>query len=135
MAVSDHIDHLLVLEALKMALKERKITNAQGKLIHHSDKGVQYCSRPYTDLLKFHGIRISMSHKGSPWENGFAESFFKTLKTNEVYLNEYENIYDAKQNIFNFIEKVYNQKRLHSSLGYQSPEEFENSLTLKTQSS
>jgi len=126
--LSDHIDHLLVLEALKIALKERRITHAQEKLIHHSDKGVQYCSHDYTDLLKFHGIRISMSHKGAPWENGFVESFFKTLKINEVYLNEYENIYEAKHNIFNFIEKVYNQKRLHSSLDYRSPDEFEKKL-------
>lgn len=126
--LSEHLDHLLVLEALKMALRERGITNAGQKLVHHSDKGIQYCCREYTDLLKFHGIKISMSQKGAPWENGYIESFFKTLKTNEVYLNEYEDIYEAKDNIFNFIEKVYNQKRLHSSLNYESPDEFEKKL-------
>jgi len=126
--LSENIDHLLTLEALKMALRERKITDAKETLIHHSDKGVQYCAYAYTDLLKFHGIRISMSNKGAPWENAFAESFFKTLKTNEVYLNEYEDIYEAKTNIFNFIKKVYNQKRLHSSLDYQTPNEFEKKL-------
>lgn len=126
--LSEHIDHTLALEALKMALKERKLADAKEKLIHHSDKGVQYCSHAYTDLLKFHGIKISMSSKGAPWENAFAESFFKTLKTNEVYLNEYEDILEAKDNIFNFIKKVYNQKRLHSSLDYQSPDEFEKKL-------
>jgi len=123
--LSEHIDTDLVVTALKMAIKERKITNANNQIIHHSDKGVQYCSIKYTDLLKFHGIRISMSDKGSPWQNGFVESFFKTLKTNEVYLNDYQNIREAKQNLFKFIEQVYNQERLHSSLGYLPPSEFE----------
>jgi len=66
-----------------------------------------------------------MSNPGSPWQNGVAESFFKTLKTNEVYLNDYQNIYEAKQNLFKFINQIYNQERLHSSLGYLPPNEFE----------
>lgn len=123
--LSKNIDKDLALKALRMALRERRITNANNKLIHHSDQGVQYASKAYTDLLKFHGIRISMSRAGCPWENGVAESFFKTLKTNEVYLNDYQNIYEAKDNLFRFINKVYNQERLHSSLGYLPPCEFE----------
>lgn len=123
--LSRHIDADLVVTALKMAIKERGITNANNQLIHHSDQGVQYCSHEYTSLLEFHGIRVSMSSPGAPWQNGFAESFFKTLKTNEVYLNDYQNIYEAKQNLFKFINQIYNQERLHSSLGYLPPCEFE----------
>lgn len=129
--LSRHIDSQLVMTALKMAIKERRITNAHQTLIHHSDQGVQYCSYDYTNLLDFHGIRISMSSSGSPWQNGFAESFFKTLKTNEVYVNDYQNIYEAKLSLFNFISKIYNQERLHSSLGYLPPSEFENNWQQK----
>ncbi len=130
--LSRNINKQLVIEALKMAIKERKVTNAKNKLIHHSDQGVQYCSHDYTNLLKFYGIRISMSRTGSPWENGIAESFFKTLKTNEVYLNDYQNIWEAKNNLFKFIDQVYNSRRLHSSLGYLPPDEFEQ-LTIKNE--
>ncbi len=128
--LSKDMDVELVLTALKMAVKERKITNANDQLIHHSDQGVQYCSHEYTDLLQFHGIRISMSNLGSPWQNGRAESFFKTLKSNEVYLNDYQNIWEAKKNLFKFIEDVYNAKRLHSSLGYVPPNEYEETLKI-----
>lgn len=126
--LSKDMDTALVVTALQMALKERRITNANNQLIHHSDQGVQYCSKEYTDLLKFYGIRISMSSLGSPWQNGRAESFFKTLKQNEVYLNDYQNIYEAKTNLFKFIDDVYNSKRLHSSLGYLPPDEFEQNV-------
>lgn len=126
--LSKDMDIGLVLTALKMAIKERRVVNADQKITHHSDHGVQYCSYEYTDLLKFHGIRISMSDLGSPWQNGRAESFFKTLKTNEVYLKDYRNIYEAKANLFKFIDDVYNAKRLHSSLDYISPNEFEEKL-------
>ena len=132
--LSQHIDTDLVLEALKMAIKIRRITDAHQTLIHHSDQGVQYASIDYTGLLKFHGIRISMSNAGSPWENGIAESFFKTLKTNEVYLNDYQNIYEAKQNLFKFINQVYNSNRLHSSLGYLPPNEFEQEFMTQAES-
>jgi len=131
--LAEAIDHYLTAAALKMAIKTRGIVNAQGKLIHHSDKGVQYCDEDYTGLLGLHGIKVSMSRKGSPWENGIAESFFKTLKREEVYLNEYENIEEARANISRFIEKVYNEKRLHSSLGYLPPIEFENQTLTITQ--
>jgi len=123
--LSRNIDSSLVTTALKRAIKERRVSSEKAQIIHHSDRGVQYCSYEYTDLLDFHGIRISMSNPGSPWENGFAESFFKTLKTNEVYLNDYQNIWEAKTNLFRFIDEVYNQERLHSSLGYLPPSEFE----------
>lgn len=123
--LSKNIDSDLVVTALKMAIKERGITDAHQTLIHHSDQGAQYCSYDYTNLLDLHGIRISMSNPGSPWQNGFAESFFKTLKTNEVYLNDYQNIWEAKQNLFKFINEIYNLERLHSSLGYLPPNEFE----------
>ena len=128
--LAEAIDHYLTAAALKMALKNRGIVNAQGKLIHHSDKGVQYCDDDYTGLLDLHGIVISMSRKGSPWENGIAESFFKTLKKEEVYLNEYENIEAARANISRFIKTVYNEKRLHSSIGYLPPDEFENQILI-----
>jgi len=130
--LSDSLDHRLALTALTMALKDRNIKDANNALFHHSDQGVQYCCQDYVTTLKAHNIKISMSTKGAPWENSLAESFFKTLKQEEVYLNEYADIYQAKINIFNFIKKVYNQKRLHSSLNYQPPNEFEYSLTLKT---
>lgn len=131
--LSKDMDAALVVTALNMAIRERRIINADQTLIHHSDQGVQYCSHDYTDLLKFHGIRISMSNLGSPWQNGRAESFFKTLKTNEVYLKDYQNIYEAKANLFTFIDDVYNAKRLHSSLDYVSPHEFEQQvLTTKS---
>lgn len=121
-AVSSHIDTALSLGALRMALSTRQI--APG-LVHHSDQGVQYASGDYVALLVAHHITISMSRKGNPYDNARAESFMKTLKTEEVSLNEYQNLQDAKNNIDRFIEDVYNAKRLHSSLGYQPPVEFE----------
>lgn len=124
-SVSNTIDKHLVLEALKMALKSRQIVDAKQTLIHHSDQGVQYACKDYTDLLSFHGISISMSRKGSPWENGIAESFFKTLKTEEVYINEYKDIREVKKQVFKFINQVYNSDRLHSSIDYLPPAEFE----------
>jgi transposase InsO family protein len=111
----------LATQALKMAIKQRNITD----LIHHSDKGIQYCSHDYIDLLNANGISISMAAKGSPYDNALIESFFKTLKAEEVYLWEYETYDDVIERIPYFIEDVYNSKRLHSSLGYLPPEEFE----------
>jgi len=111
----------LPLEALKMAIRGRNTDD----LIHHSDKGIQYCSHEYVNLLKTNEIKISMTAKGSPYDNAFIESFFKTLKTEEVYLWEYETYQDVIDRIPYFIEDVYNSKRLHSSLGYMPPEEFE----------
>jgi putative transposase len=94
-------------------------------LVHHSDKGIQYCSYEYMELLESNRIRISMSKKASPYENATIESFFRTLKVEEVYLWEYETYQDVIERIPYFTQDVYNRKRLHSSLGYMSPEEFE----------
>ena len=113
------LDAALATSALKMALTERKPD------VHHSDRGVQYASGEYTDLLKQSGIAISMSRKGNPYDNAKAESFMKTLKCEQVYLSEYDNLADANAQIGHFLDAVYNQKRLHSSLGYLPPAEYE----------
>lgn len=118
-ALGRRLDAALATSALKMALQGRKPT------VHHSDRGVQYASAEYTRLLKESGIAISMSRKGNPYDNAKAESFMKTLKYEQVYLSEYGNLADAKVQIGHFLEAVYNQKRLHSSLGYLPPAEFE----------
>lgn len=102
----------LPLGALKMAIKGRNTDD----LIHHSDKGIQYCSGEYVNLLKAHEIKISMTAKGSPYDNATIESFFRTLKVEEVYLWEYETYSDVTSRIPYFIEDVYNSRRLHSSL-------------------
>jgi putative transposase len=112
----------LALSALTMALRQR---HPGPGLVHHSDRGVQYASRDYTGLLKQHQIRISMSRKGNPYDNAACESFMKTLKYEEVYRNEYRDLADADTQIGEFLERVYNQQRLHSALGYVPPIEFE----------
>ena len=127
--LSRHIDTDLTLNALRNAFRTRKGDDLKS-LIHHSDQGVQYASKEYVDCLKRHGILVSMSRKGNPYDNAFAESFIKTLKCEEVYLNEYGTFNDALTNIDRFIEEVYNSKRLHSSIGYKSPNNFEKALTL-----
>ena len=113
----------LTMTALRMALIERQ--PAPG-LVHHSDRGVQYASQDYTEILKQHRATISMSRKGNPYDNAKAESFMKTLKSEEVYRNEYRDFHEAHAGIGEFLERVYNQKRLHSALGYLPPAEFEN---------
>jgi len=120
----------LPLAALRMALELRR--PAPG-LVHHSDRGSQYASGDYTDLLKAHGCQISMSHKSSPWENAGCESWMKTLKTEEVYRQEYRDLREARASIAQFIDEVYNQKRLHSALGYRPPVEFERVLASSRQ--
>lgn len=127
--LSRNIDTDLTINALRNAFRTRK-GNDLKSLIHHSDQGVQYASKEYVDCLKRHGILVSMSRKGNPYDNAFAESFIKTLKCEEVYLNEYWTFNDALTNIDRFIEEVYNSKRLHSSIGYKSPISFEKALTL-----
>jgi len=127
-AVSTQIDTALTLEALRMAIAERQ--PGLG-VIHHSDQGVQYASDEYVDELKRHGFEISMARTGNPYENALMESFFKTLKYEEVYLCEYETFEDVIVRLPYFIEEVYNQKRLHSALRYCPPNEFEESLVRK----
>jgi putative transposase len=124
-ALDRSLEDKLTLAALRMALRERE--PAPG-LVHHSDRGVQYASRDYTDVLKEHQIRISMSRKGNPYDNATCESFMKTLKYEEVHRQEYRDLDEAWSCIQQFLEKVYNQKRLHSALGYCSPVKFEQSL-------
>lgn len=118
------MDAQLTLNALNCAVERRKELGF-GNLVHHSDQGVQYASHRYVARLAELGIKISMSRKGNAYDNAFAESFWKTLKVEEVYMNEYETFEEAYQNIQRFIEEVYNKKRLHSSIGYIPPDEFE----------
>jgi len=120
--LSRFIDTELALAALERALWSRR---PQPGLIHHSDQGVQYASPNYVDRLEAAGIEVSMAAKGNPYENAKAERFFRTLKSEEVYLKSYETYEDARANIGDFIEEVYNTKRLHSALGYVPPSEFE----------
>ena len=117
----------LPVAALRRALEQRGTT---AGLVHHSDRGSQYASADYTNLLKRSGIAISMSHTASPWENAACESWMKTLKSEEVYRQEYRDLTEARSCLEQFIDKVYNQKRLHSALGYRPPAEFEQSLAL-----
>ena len=126
--LSRQIDTRLTLWALEMALVSRQ---PDSGLIHHSDQGVQYASSEYVARLEGVGARISMAAVGNPYENAKAESFFRTLKMEEVYLKDYRDFEEAEGNIGEFIEEVYNQKRLHSSLGYLPPVEFEALHALK----
>ena len=127
--LGEGLDGSLTLTALRMALRERTV---QPGLVHHSDRGVQYASGDYTGLLEENGIQVSMSRKGNPWDNAACESFMKTLKYEEVYRTEYRNLADARARIGEFLEKVYNEKRLHSALDYRSPVQFESTLAKGT---
>jgi putative transposase len=124
-ALDRTLEDELTLAALRMALESRR--PAAG-WVHHSDRGSQYASDDYTNLLKVHGCQISMSHKASPWENAECESWMKTLKYEEVYRQEYRDLLEARASLARFIDKVYNQQRLHSALGYRPPVEFEQAL-------
>jgi transposase InsO family protein len=115
----------LTLTALRMALQQRQV---QPGLVHHSDRGVQYASRDYTELLQEHGIQVSMSRQGNPYDNAQCESFLKTLKYEEVYRTEYRDWAEARSGIGECIEKIYNAQRLHSALACLSPMEFERRL-------
>lgn len=128
-AISPRIDGELTIKALKDAIDKRKPPRG---VFHHTDRGVQYAYSEYVKILKEHGFHISMSAKGNPYHNAFAESLMKTLKYDEVYLWNYENWNDVIERLPKFIEEVYNKKRLHSGIGYLPPEEFEKSLEGKS---
>jgi putative transposase len=129
-ALNRTIEDDLTISALRMALARRQVGPG---LVHHSDRGSQYASGDYTDLLKKNGIEISMSRKGNPWDNAACESFMKTLKYEEVHRNEYRDLAEARASIGQFLEKIYNEKRLHSALDYRPPVEFERDLAAQKQ--
>ncbi|MFN2456384.1 MAG: IS3 family transposase [Pyrinomonadaceae bacterium] len=124
-ALERYLDAALTLQALRMAVAARAV---QPGLVHHSDRGVQYASADYTELLVKHGIQISMSRTANPYDNARCERFMRTLKYEEVYLSDYDTLAEARTSIKHFLEEVYNQKRLHSAIGYVPPAEFEQSL-------
>jgi len=117
----------LAIAALRMALRRRSPT---ARLVHHSDRGIPYASKDYTDLMKEHSIAISMSRKGNPYDNATCESFMKTLKYEEVHRQEYRDLAEVLASIGCFIERVYNERRLHSALGHRPPAEFERMLAI-----
>ena len=128
-ALGRSLETELTLRALRMALERRR--PAAG-LVHHSDRGVQYAAKDYIDVLKKHSIEISMSRRGNPFDNAICESFMKTLKYEQVYREDYRVFEEAEAGIEYFIDDVYNEKRLHSALGFLPPAEFEASLGLRT---
>ena len=124
-SVSNRINADLSLGALKMALGNR---HPESGLIHHSDQGVQYACQSYQQLLMVNGLIPSMSRKGDCWDNAVAESFFSTLKTERTHHQRYKTRQDAYSDLFEYIEMFYNRRRLHSYLGYSSPENFEKGI-------
>ena len=116
--ISEHLTQSLTLTPLEAALRE------SVPEIHHSDQGVQYLSNRYVSTLQRHNIEISVARRGCPWENGYAERLIRMLKEEEVHLNDYQNIHEAREHIGQFITQVSHQKRPHSALGYLTPMEF-----------
>ncbi|HIJ39265.1 MAG TPA: IS3 family transposase [Rhodospirillaceae bacterium] len=122
-SLDDHLKASLALAALQIALASRTVI--AGALVHHSDRGVQYACSDYIAALSENGIQPSMSRAGCPYDNAMAEGFMKTLKQEEVDGRTYRNIEHARAEISEFLENVYNRKRLHSALGYRPPNEYE----------
>ena len=119
--LSQQLTQSLTLKPLEEALHQ-----SGSPEIHHSDQGVQYLSNAYLSVLKAHDIEISIARRGDcPWENGYAERLIRTLKEEEVHLNDYQDIHEARTRIGHFITQVYHQKRPHSALGYLTPLEFQ----------
>ena len=125
-SMSSRMTAQLVCDAMKMAIWQRR---PKKGLIHHSDRGSQYASKAFRKLLKAHGILGSMSRKGDCWDNAVVESFFGSLKQERVHWRHYQTRYEAQQDILNYISVFYNNYRLHSTLGYMSPSEYERQLT------
>ena len=117
--VSSHLNTSLTLNVLEQALHQ------SVPEIHHSDQGVQYLSNVYLSTLAEHGVETSVACRGCPWENGYAERLIRTLKEEEVHLNDYEDIHEVRDRIGHFIEQTYHQKRPHSALGNLTPMEFQ----------
>jgi len=131
-ALARYLDARLSLAALQMALQTRSFK--PGELTHHSDRGVQYACHDYVQALQQNKITISMSRIGNPYDNAIAERFMRTLKYEEIYANDYDTFAEVLSSVEHFIETIYNQKRLHSALGYLPPAEFEAALPLRNQS-
>ncbi|MES2391392.1 MAG: IS3 family transposase [Acidobacteriota bacterium] len=124
-SLDDRLEAGLAIAALRQAIDLRQ---PPPGLVHHSDRGVQYACNAYVDLLTEHGIEPSMSRAGNPYDNAKCESFMKTLKQEEIYTRKYRNRADLEAHIGEFLQRYYNRRRLHSALGYRTPEQFENSL-------
>ena len=124
-AISRDLSHKFCMEALRVAIQNN---NPPEGVIHHSDRGVQYSCIDYIEFLNHHKFKISMSRLATPEDNAYIESFFKTLKKEEVYFKNYKTMTDVINNLPKFIDEVYNKKRLHSSLGYKTPSEFEDEI-------
>ena len=130
-ALARYLDARLSLSALQMALQTRSFK--PGQLTHHSDRGVQYACQDYVNALQQNKIIISMSRVGNPYDNAIAERFMRTLKYEEIYMNDYDTFAEVLSSVEHFIERVYNRKRMHSALGYVPPAEFEAALLLRNQ--
>lgn len=127
-SMGDSLEKELVMDALKMAIGRRR---PGAGLLHHSDRGSQYASEAYRTLLDDYGMKMSMSRKGNCWDNAVMESFFGTLKRELIHHRRYRTRAEARKDIFEFIEVFYNRERLHSSLGYMSPLDYEKQIAVR----